>query len=443
MSPEPQLIKALVDNEFFGRPALVSLVGCLQTTHPAVSRADIAKISAIHTFSPEGLDWSEVNALIAGLTELGILSGDHVFSNNQTFWVADKNLMKRSGLTFSTLNLNPSFLVPRERLRLKLLESLGEWLRLNCLVSTNGSRVATANEPLVTFRSLSFDFLGFSYIRGVAARPREDRPTPSPVVGDCLVGDCGDHYARSFVERVKQCSARAAHPPLGFILARRFTPGAFGLLRTEGLLPWTHSQLLGEKLARGIERIIEITDGLARKAEFDPAAFAEAFEGLDTLKSLFGNVKGDLFTLIVGYVFQRRGYVTRLGWAISNDDGEQFEVDVSAILNNEALIIECKGIEEGKLVEDDEVRKHFVRRTPLARQVLRDNRELRIERISSLVITTGAFEPKTLDAVMAGAIKGRADTVLEIWDRPRLIRELRHDGHFQLVQIINRYYGSK
>jgi len=154
-------------------------------------------------------------------------------------------------------------------------------------------------------------------------------------------------------------------------------------------------------------------------------------------------VKGDLFTLIVGYVFQRRGYVTRLGWAISNDDGEQFEVDVSAILNNEALIIECKGIEEGKLVEDDEVRKHFVRRTPLARQVLRDNRELRIERISSLVITTGAFEPKTLDAVMAGAIKGRADTVLEIWDRPRLIRELRHDGHFQLVQIINRYYGSK
>jgi hypothetical protein len=196
-------------------------------------------------------------------------------------------------------------------------------------------------------------------------------------------------------------------------------------------------------LARGIERTLELTDSLARKAEFDPAAFAEAFEGLDTLRSLFGNVKGDLFTLVVGYAFQRRGYVTRLGWAISNDDGEQFEVDVSAILNNEALIIECKGIEESKLVEDDEVRRHFVGRTPLARQVLRDNREPKIERIRSLVITTGAFEPKTLDDLRTGAIKGRADTTLDIWDRARLVTELRHDGHSQLVQIIDRYYGSK
>ncbi|HEY7769257.1 hypothetical protein, partial [Longimicrobium sp.] len=71
--PAAKLLRKLVDNAFYGRESLVSLIRSLQSSHPAVTRYDIAKIAALEIGRPESPDWEETERTIDGLVSIGVL----------------------------------------------------------------------------------------------------------------------------------------------------------------------------------------------------------------------------------------------------------------------------------------------------------------------------------------------------------------------------------
>jgi hypothetical protein len=253
------------------------------------------------------------------------------------------------------------------------------------------------------------------------------------------------------VRRVREADAvKGKRAPVPFVFARRFVHEAFTFLREQGILTWTHSQLLGTKTAEAIQRILSISENIVAQQNLDPQLFTEVFEGFENFQGLFGQLKGKLFELLMAYFHQRRYQETKLAWQIDNStvDGstgkktafQQFDVDITAFQDAEAVLVECKGIKIDGQVEEGEVSKHFTRRLPLARSILRNETSRPVRKFKGLVITTGGFDDATVKKYNTGDYKPRPDTTFELWDRTQLLEELRRSDQNELVSIIDRYY---
>lgn len=438
--PDPRMLKSLCVNNFHGRPALKNLIDCLRTSHPSVTRADIAALAVLEIgearqTSPE---WTSVANLVESLEELGFLDrAGH--EGMEPTWVFNKPLFVAAGLAVGIINVTPAHLALRRRVRYNISQSVAEWLRENTIVSDSGTITATHGRP-ANYLSLPFDVVGFSYLSGVATRDKDGTSKPRAVIGDCLLEECNLPYAKSFAMRVDQCAAKKQMRPLAFVIGQRFEHGAFMYLKQHGIAAWTQSQLLGRRTPEAIQRILTIAEGLVQQQAIDPSCFTEIFESLDNFPGLFGNLKGTLFELVVAYVFHRRTGNTRLGWEITGEH-QAFDVDVFATNNSRSSAVECKGIKAQAIVPDGEVRRHFQRRVPLARSIAFSDRTTPIRYIKGIVVTTGGFEQQSIDDLARGAYGKREDTDFELWDRRRLLKELAEDGLQTLARLIERYYS--
>ena len=163
------------------------------------------------------------------------------------------------------------------------------------------------------------------------------------------------------------------------------------------------------------------------------------FDGLENLESLFGNLKGKLFEILIGYLFQKRTNDTRLSWQIEEGE-ESYDVDVVGIWGTEATIVECKGVRSDGIVDQALVKRHFTKRTRLAREILLRDPLRRPNSFRSIVVTSGTFDPLAVEDLSSGAYGSKSDTTLELWDRSRLLQELRAIGHADLAVVVEKYF---
>jgi hypothetical protein len=420
--PDPDVLRTLHTNNFYGRQTLRNLVDCLRTSHPSVTRDDVARMAAVEIGDSRQLqpDWALVAKVLEGFEEIGILEAGQSEGTEPT-WVFNKPLFLAAHLGVGTINVTPAHMALRRRVKFRLAEAMGAWLRENALVSDSGTTTASQGRP-ANYLSLPFDLVGFSFLTGLAGRDKNGA-VPRAVVGDCLLEECNLPYARSFAARVEQCAAKNGAWPFAFVISERFEHSAFMYLKKSGVATWTQSQLLGKKTSEAIQRVLAIAEDLIQQREIDPGAFAEIFEGLDSFSGPFGNLKGTLFELLIAYLFHRRTGNSRLAWEIK-DDHHTYDVDVFASHNTQAYAVECKGIKADAVVSNGDVQRHFRYRLPLARHLAFAERINPIRQIQGIVITTGSFEPQSQEDVGAGAYGNQQHTQFELWDRPRLLKEL-------------------
>jgi hypothetical protein len=424
------LVLKLVTKAFYGRKLLMNLFNSLRTEHPAVTRADVAKIMALELGHGDEPDWEQTERLIGGLADVGLLR-----EGDGEYWVADKDVLGAAKLGFSSENVQISQVRLRDNLRYTLAEALVEWLRRNSFVSWGGNKVCGPDTPIVNAYGLGFDFLGFDFF----SEGSKSKQRALPVIGDVLRGSCNLSYARSFVERAGRVEGRAGRPR-AFVFAASFSLDALNHLKQNRVYPWTHNQLLGDETARAVKEAVALLENLGQEKDVDPARFREILGSLENFRSIFGNMKGQLFEVMMGYVFQRRGYATWLGWRIG---GQKLDVDVRGYKNTSAIIVECKAIGANKFVDPGEVRKHFTNRAPRAHKLLRQSLTETITDVEGIVITTGSFDPVTVADLNAGVFGRKADLRFSLWDRQRLIEELRKEGHTVLIETVEQFYGDE
>lgn len=438
----PALLKQLVEKGFYGRPTLVNLLRCLQSSHPVINRFEIAQIAALKIGQTPQFAWTEANDLIEALNEIGAIKLVDNDPHNPIY-VGDKELLRRAGLAFSGTNISISHSAMIKKTKYNLLESLNKWLAYNGFVSANGSTFISANKPAISFSHTPFDYLGFSYLNGIVHRVPKLKPRP--FVGDVLPNTiCKLAYAQSFKTRIAESYGGSKQVPVGFIMAKGFDHDALIFMKKEGLLPWCVDQIFGKNTAEAINKILTITENLVRQQDINPTLFAEAFEGFENFGGIFGNLKGSLFEILIGYYAAKKGYEgIQLGLKIPSEElgkGNDLDLDVLGKNNKEAVFFECKGISKESEVDPAEVRKHFQVRTPLARKVLLGEKLAPPKNFRSIIVTTGKFADETSKEIAGEVIKPREDTKFELWDRRYLLNELKSDGHTQLVEIIERYF---
>ena len=427
----PRLVKTLVASEFRGRTGLANLIKCLQTTHPVLDRAEAAKLAVMKIGTLEHPEWRETDALLAGLSDLGILVRDA--QHGESLWVSNKEILLAAGLQFSNIGVTPAYTFIRRKVRFAILKALKDWLMQNTFVSRR-VQVADPEKPVVSYALLPFDLLGFSFASGIGIR-KPNGVKPTPVVGDVLLDACNNAYAQSFCSRAREARVVGKMWPVAFILAKGFTKDAHATLKRNGVLAWATDQLLGKKTAAAIKRILQLSETLLSQKQLKPKAFKEAFEAFENLGGLFGDLKGDIFELMIGYFFQKRGHTTKLGWKV---DG--YDVDLLAQRTTLAIIVECKGISSKSEVPLSEIRRHVERRTPAARRRLSASDDFKPSRFQALVVTTGKFEDRIAKAERSGELHTRADTSLALWDRKVLLRKMQSDGQDVLAKLVKRYF---
>lgn len=435
--PDHELLKRLAQRGFYGRPLVGSILETLGRTHPTVSRVDVAKLAAIPMGIADAPDWTKVDRFIEGLEQLGVLSKTSP-RLGQECWTAQRSLLRRAGLTDTETDTGHGSAPFREKLRLGLTGALAEWLRKNAFVGFRAVSHATDERPVVSYLSFAFDVFGHTFASGVG-NPMKRVPKGWPVVGDVLKGTCSEAYAECFVARVRLVRSVAKKLPLSFVLAGFFEPSALRILQESGVFPWTHSQLLGDKVAEAVTRMGEIADRLVREQNLDPQVFTEAFEGFDNFRTLFGSLKGKLFELVMAVAFSKRKYDCTVAWE-AKDNTRSFDVDVLGVRSTEAVIVECKGQRRDSVVEAADVSRHFRDRAQLAREILMNERSRKIHTFRAIVACTCEFDPASVVAVDNGVFGSKANFTFELWDRSRVLRELQSDGLSELSELLDRYF---
>jgi len=156
---------------------------------------------------------------------------------------------------------------------------------------------------------------------------------------------------------------------------------------------------------------------------------------------------------MMAYLLTRQGYENvELARNVPPNRKRQFDengikipdldLDVYGNLGSEAIFLECKACAENIVVEDGEIEKHFLERTPRMRDFLIAIPQNKLRNFKSIIVTSGGFSEATKKAFANGDYKPRSDTVFELWDRNKLRDLFRYGGQSDLVEVLDRFFIS-
>lgn len=180
---------------------------------------DVAKLACLKIGKSPQFEWEEVNRVVKGLEEIGVLSRPSN-SLKDAYWVINKELFTKAGIRFNQSSLMPNKILLGEKVKYSFCESISEWLMKNGMTSKNGSQYITSVNPVISYCLVPFDYLGFSHVRGIKKLKNKEGV---PIVGDVIpITVCGMVYAKSFKQRVVESYSVRKVWPLSFILAKGF-----------------------------------------------------------------------------------------------------------------------------------------------------------------------------------------------------------------------------
>lgn len=253
-------------------------------------------------------------------------------------------------------------------LRLKLEELVLDcaelWLK-NLNLSAYNQLKSRKDHDYVPVYVFSWDLSGISYLN--ALRKNEKGSTkPGFVVVDLLMTKraLGLTDIQPFMAK---CNALRVHTNkksvgvLEIFLAFKYDKEAFSELKKMGIMPATISNIFGEQLASSL---LDTLDMLTGMGELDLKKTDTLLSELSRIEGPALNIRGTLFTLIVGHI------LTREGWKIISYDrvikhgGKSQEVDIIAEKGEEILYVECKGKQSQNLANAEEVNKWLEKTIP-------------------------------------------------------------------------------
>ncbi len=130
------------------------------------------------------------------------------------------------------------------------------------------------------------------------------------------------------------------------------------------------------------------------------------------------------------------GTSVKLGIHVGEDN---LDVDVLATFGNGlARIVECKGQHREKAVEYDEVKRHFTRRLPAARDYLLKPGFMPIRRFEGVIAATSPVQTESNTGTRVA--EPRDDTAHAIWDRPEILRLLREHDLAKCAEVIEQHF---
>lgn len=323
-----------------------------------------------------------------------------------------------------------------------LLDSIRVWAKNLALASYNKVVTREALEQqLPKVGPFAWDMTGPSYLTATATW-KDGVIRPGWFVCDVIL-----HHrvtlqtVEPFLHKVRSIQAL---PKIGrtifVFVAERYDELSFAALRTAGVVPATLKSLFGKDAAEAFIELVTLL-GEAGDGYLDAEALERTIEALSKIDGAMGNMRGALFEFVVAELVRKHSPAQlQLNQTCEGSDGKA-EVDVWEVKDGVvARFIECKGMEPGSPVDDQEVERWLNTRIPRVRHHLEHQMRWKGPRPKFELWTSGVLSAQSLalisDTKRANARKFDLDVIgpEEIRSRARSV------GDKPLLTVLENHF---
>ncbi|WP_428307957.1 restriction endonuclease [Lacipirellula sp.] len=364
-------------------------------------------------------------------------------------------LIETVGISFDIFRIGTQFGAPelgraafehKLRSELTLLKEARDWLRNSFLLAYDQHSCRTTETSIESFNQTHWDLHGPFYA-GPFTRDSTLRKTQAREAFLALdflgYRPFGKIDSEALMERYKSVAFRwrtIALVPV--VVAPSFSNDAWNTLRRAGAIPVPLRDVFGrnvDELMKSLWKVLASTTSEEQVAQIEKTLSIAS--GTILGEGVVGNLKGALFELIVALAWRAAGYEVTLQKGIrSNEDGNEYEVDVVAIRGNECKLIECKGRHATYQESVAEVQRHFVNRCKAAADKYGWNVTGHYSTVEALFITSGQLD---LDADAYATANAKSHGIsCKVWKRQELLKWLDELSQTQLRDIIKRFYST-
>lgn len=260
-----------------------------------------------------------------------------------------------------------------------LLSAVSDWLK-NLGIVSYGKVVTRENDTLPRVGTFAWDLSAPSYLGPMVKIAQGGKDNPGFVVCDVnLSGTVTIDGVKPFVSKCRTLrSLRKISPCLQIFVAENFNNDAFRLLKQNGIIPATPSNLFGEDVAAGLVELSTTLINAARFSTIDPAKFDSLFSRLGKIEGASHQLRGTLFEYLVADVMRRSSsgpYRVRMNQTYKIV-GKGVEVDVVAEREDDSItFIECKGHSPYGQTPHKEVQRWLQHTVPTLFRIKNDSRD--------------------------------------------------------------------
>lgn len=184
-----------------------------------------------------------------------------------------------------------------------LLAAVTDWARKLGMASYDSIRTRNAGDGPPRVGTFMWDLTGPSYLRPMVRRAVDGKPVPGFLVADVVAGETLDENAvAAFVRKCTLVGSLKKLPPLFPVLVGdAFTREAFRLGRSHGVMMATPELLFGREVAEALKSLLHTLTKAAAMAVEKPEVVDALFNSLGQIEGAAGNLRGDLFEMLVGH----------------------------------------------------------------------------------------------------------------------------------------------
>lgn len=332
----------------------------------------------------------------------------------------------------------------RARIRTEevLLSAVKDWARSLGLVSYNtvALRDEGADQPRVG--TFNWDLTAPSYL-GALTQWEGGTVKPGFLVCDVLLGvNVTEQAIRPFINK---CKTLRTLPKIGRCLqvfvADGYTPDAYALAKSEGVVPATTVTLFGKDVAKALRELADILSDAFPRAHTLEKVDA-VFKRLNHIEGAANNLRGALFEYLVAEAVRLSSAHSdiQLNEILHDNDGRNAEVDVMVIHRDQSVrFIECKGYKPGGTVPDEMVERWLKDRVPFIRKAAEANPFWRKCRCEFEFWTTGRLTPTASAMIHAAASRSRKFGITLV-DRDELERRVNATNNSALKRTFEEHF---
>ena len=164
---------------------------------------------------------------------------------------------------------------------------------------------------------------------------------------------------------------------LQIFVAESYQTEAFALLKEQGIIPATTESLFGRDVAVALKNLCTVLTDTAKLTQ-NPEALDKIFNDLSRIEGAASTLRGSLFEFAVAQIARSTflGYPQEMNRIVKDSIGAEAEIDVLVHRpNHEVVFIECKGIHPISTLDDAEVEKWLLKRSPVIRGFVKTHSE--------------------------------------------------------------------
>jgi hypothetical protein len=328
-----------------------------------------------------------------------------------------------------------------------VLKMVSDWARKLALTSYEQQNIRSFDEPPPEFGGFGWDYSAPCFLNGIV---RYDETTSKTIPGFFVADIClnqsvtYDDLVPFFTKLNIVRNRTGVRPFVPCFIASDLDSSAIKALRQHKVLVGLLSNIFDKDTKDLLATLINTLEHATSFAANHPERIESLLEGLSRIEGEALNVRGALFTMIVGHYCSAQGARIEINKEVYDPESEA-RGDIDVLVDHDSAhvsCIECKGKHSNARVTLPEAQKWISSKIPLMRKFLHSHEQYAHKHMSFELWTSGRFEQDAIDFLRARE-EHTAKYKIAHRDRDSILRLFQEAKLNKLARMLIDHYDRR